>query len=89
MTEHGETVVDHAKDHEWTGDDFALFLGRLISESEDQTYWANVEVENYLLACASWAGDMAGFFQREHAMTPSMVPWQYLAEMLSSATVYE
>jgi len=71
-------------------EDLARFLVRLAdSVSEEPDTWENDSVELLLRAWSAWLVDMDGYFMNRQESIPQSPSWQFVAEMLLAARVYE
>jgi hypothetical protein len=66
------------------------FLGDLAdSLLEEPEVWENDTLEGFLRAWADWLRDMDGYFANRGMPIPESPSWQFVAEMLLAARVYE
>jgi hypothetical protein len=73
-----------------TRDDLRVFLEKIAdSLLEDPEAWENDTLERFLRAWAAWLGDMDGYFLNPCIPAPEAPSWQFIAQMILAARVYE
>lgn len=71
-------------------EDFEKFLELLILDfKENQNEWENNTVESYLEGILSWVEDMDGYFENNNVEKPENINWNFLANILYAAKIYE
>ena len=71
-------------------EEFMKFIGLLIIDfKENQDEWENRTLESYLEGIQSWIEDMDGYFENNNIQKPENVNWNFLANILYAAKIYE
>lgn len=70
---------------------FQEFVGLLISDFEkNKDRWENNNLELFLSAIQSYAGELDGFYRNNHPEMDAEIPtWRAFADILRGAVVYE
>lgn len=83
-----ELYKEIAKVH--SKEDFIKFLNLLIHDyRNNQSEWENKTLEDYLEAILSWVEDMEGYFENNKLEKPKNIDWNFFANVLYAAKIYE
>jgi hypothetical protein len=70
--------------------DFERFLQRLLKDFENNGKdWENRNLSSYLEALGAWIGDLDGVYLNKGEDIPENISWQFFAQALLAATIYE
>lgn len=70
--------------------DFIAFIESLVQDLKmNRSEWENKNLEDYLVAIASWTDDMEGYYINTNQPVPENVPWKIFADILIAAKMYE
>jgi hypothetical protein len=71
-------------------DDFVAYVrGLIVDLRQNPQDWENRNLETYLEGLASWVQDMDGYYENFGLEKPRDVNWDFMADVLSAASVYE
>lgn len=71
-------------------EEFVTFVRNLSTDFRDNNVtWENITVERYLEALAAWANDMDGYYKNKGEVAPDDINWNFIAQLLIAAKVYE
>lgn len=69
---------------------FINFVKSLSSDLQNHPEeWENRDLSSYFEAMASWIEDMEGYYENMNLSVPQDVNWQFLADVLIAAKMYE
>jgi hypothetical protein len=70
--------------------EFVEFVHGLLAELQSAPdTWENPTLDRFLEALAAWTADMDGYCQNHGLAMPPDIVWQWTANMLHAATLYE
>jgi hypothetical protein len=73
-----------------TREEFVKFVNSLALDLEiNPEDWENRSLGDFLSSLASWVEDMEGYYENMELPQPPNVSWQFFAEVLMAAKVYE
>ncbi|MFC7442438.1 DUF7660 family protein [Laceyella putida] len=73
-----------------TKEDFLEFVGLLIKDyHKGMDGWENRNVDHYLDALRSWIEDMEGYYEYKNLPVPKDIDWNFFANALMAAKIYE
>jgi hypothetical protein len=73
-----------------TKEDFLRFMELLIDNFRNNPDdWENKSLENYLESIQSWVEDMDGYYKNNNIQTPESISWNFFANVLYAAKIYE
>lgn len=71
-------------------EDFLKFISLLVNDfKNNQDEWENRTVEGYLEGIQSWIEDMEGYFENNNSPVPQNINWNFFANVLYAAKIYE
>ncbi|QDX92983.1 hypothetical protein EEL30_12120 [Brevibacillus laterosporus] len=73
-----------------TKEDFVEFLGLLVNDFENnRDEWENESVDSYLAGMQSWIEDSEGYYENSNIPLPDNIDWNFFANVLYAAKIYE
>jgi hypothetical protein len=73
-----------------TREDFYGFLQRLIEDFENNgKSWENRDLGSYFEALSAWISEYEGVYLNRGEAIPENISWQFFAQALLAATIYE
>lgn len=73
-----------------TKDDFVNFIELLIKDySDNPDEWENQTLDNYFEAMRAWISDMEGYYKNMNHPIPKNINWNFIANIMYAAKVYE
>lgn len=71
-------------------EEFIKFIGHLVNDfKENRVEWENKTLDTYLEGMQSWVDDMEGYFKNNNMQTPKNINWNFFANVLYAAKIYE
>lgn len=69
---------------------FLTFVNSLISDLKNKPEeWENKSLDAFLEAIVSWIEDMDGYYENNNIPYPQSINWQFFADVLMAAKIYE
>lgn len=73
-----------------TKNDFLEFMDYLIKDLKiNPEKWENNNLNTYLEGIQAWTEDMEGYFKNNNQKVPEDINWQFIANILFAAKMYE
>ncbi len=73
-----------------TKEDFLKFIEELRKDlRENKDKWENLTLEDYLEALEAYAKDIDSAYKNQGKEAPENVNWNYFADILKGASIYE
>jgi hypothetical protein len=73
-----------------TKNDFLEFLKYLINDLKlNPEKWENYDLNSYLEGVQAWIEDMEGYYKNTNQKVPEDINWQFIANVLLAAKMYE
>jgi hypothetical protein len=70
--------------------DFLSFLGLLIIDFKNNSdEWENKSIESFLEGMQSWIDDMEGYYENMDRPIPNDINWEFFANAIYAAKIYE
>jgi len=70
--------------------DFVKFIKLLLLDfKKNQDEWENRTVDSYLEGILAWIDDMDGYFENNNIKKPENISWNFFANALYAARIYE
>jgi hypothetical protein len=70
--------------------DLANFIGQMATDfHDDQDSWENITIYDYLESMSAWLEDTNRFYKSHSDSSLEQPSWQFFANLLLSAKIYE